>query len=500
MDNETSEIVKLTERISKDPKSKLFVPLAEEYKKAGDIEMAIYVLTEGLKNNPGYVTARSILGRLLLEKGDLAGSQKELEEVVKAIPDNLLAQRKLGDICVLQNKSAEARAHYKSVRSLNPRDEEIISLITDLEAGRDVKSRIAQPRPQPSPEAEAKQEIKQQAQTAPAQHAQPDRAGVTATAAGSPAARAGEPKVLKPPVAVSAAQAAEIEEPEEVLLVEPLEPEGPVHAAHETGPDILLEQSSGNVPESSPEWPAETLEAPFDQALGEAPVLGTILDEPDVFKEMPAAEPGMFADEAPVVPELFEAETAGETPLRSGAGPETEISDDFRTDTLAELYIAQGFHEKAIDIYQQMLADNPNSRGLKDKLERVKAMAAEAVATAPVEVQKQEVDIFAEPETYPAEQAPRIVKQETGPLAEPREYVPPAGKDEEPSGFTPSAAQEFARAKPAFTDFEPREYVPPQEEPVAPKMEAVSAASSRSSRKETISRLETWLTNIKKEK
>ena len=85
MNKETSEIAKLTERISKEPKSKLFVPLAEEYKKTGDIEMAIFVLLEGLKINPGYVTARSVLGKLLLEKGDLAGSQKEFEEVVHAI-------------------------------------------------------------------------------------------------------------------------------------------------------------------------------------------------------------------------------------------------------------------------------------------------------------------------------------------------------------------------------------------------------------------------------
>ncbi len=96
MDKDTSEIVKLTERISKDPKSKLFVPLAEEYKKIGDIEMAIHVLSEGLKNNPAYVTARSLLGRLLYENGDLVAAQREFEEVVKAIPDNLLAQRKLG--------------------------------------------------------------------------------------------------------------------------------------------------------------------------------------------------------------------------------------------------------------------------------------------------------------------------------------------------------------------------------------------------------------------
>jgi hypothetical protein len=54
--------------------------------------------------------------------------------------------------------------------------------------------------------------------------------------------------------------------------------------------------------------------------------------------------------------------------------------DDFNTDTLAELYIGQGFYEKAIDIYQRMLADKPNSQGLKDKLERVRAMAVEAAS------------------------------------------------------------------------------------------------------------------------
>ncbi len=62
--------------------------------------MAIHVLLEGLKNNPDYVTAASYLGKLLLAKGDLAGAQKEFEEVVKHIPENLMAQKKLGDLFI----------------------------------------------------------------------------------------------------------------------------------------------------------------------------------------------------------------------------------------------------------------------------------------------------------------------------------------------------------------------------------------------------------------
>jgi len=142
MDKETSEIAKLTGRISQDPKSKLFVPLAEEYKKAGDLEMAIHVLLEGLKNNPDYVTARSYLGKLLLAKGDLAGAQKEFEEVVKYIPDNLMAQKKLGDIYIVQNRPQDALPHYNIVLSHNPNDGELASLISELETGRDVSSKI----------------------------------------------------------------------------------------------------------------------------------------------------------------------------------------------------------------------------------------------------------------------------------------------------------------------------------------------------------------------
>ena len=204
MDNETSEITKLTERVTRDPKSKLFVPLAEEYKKMGDIEMSIHVLTEGLKNNPGYVTAKSFLGRLLMEKGDLAGAGKEFEEVVKAIPDNLLAQRKLGDIYALQGSSAQALLHYKVAYSLNPADEEISSFISDLEAGRTITERI--PRPKPGSAAEAAK-----GEPGAALHAS---AGAGGHAGGITNARAAS--------APHRPQGGETEEPEEVLAVEPL--------------------------------------------------------------------------------------------------------------------------------------------------------------------------------------------------------------------------------------------------------------------------------------
>ena len=63
------EIGKLTEKLQKDPSSKLFFPLAEEYIKCNMLEEAIIVLTDGLKTHPGFHAARVSLGKVYLQKG-----------------------------------------------------------------------------------------------------------------------------------------------------------------------------------------------------------------------------------------------------------------------------------------------------------------------------------------------------------------------------------------------------------------------------------------------
>ena len=496
MEKETSEIVKLTERISKDPKSKLFVPLAEEYKKTGDLEMAVHVLTEGLKNNPGYVTARSILGRLLLDQGDLTGSQKELEEVVKVIPDNLLAQRKLGDICILQSKPNEALKYYKLALSLNPRDEEITSLISDIEAGRDVLPKIHQPKAKPSSEQAVKPAERPKPQSGPAQPAPEKRVSTLATA--QPEA----PKVeIKPDLLTPTAAPVQQEEPEEEVQPEKTEPHAAAEKIEEPEEIFIVEPL-----EDQEKQKEEPHAAGLDFLSGQSPT-GEVVVEPQKEKFRSAVE-------KPVKAEAGKAEIKkSATPARVKEveqEPSLGKSDDFTTDTLAELYIAQGFYEKAIDIYERMFVDNPTSRGLKDKLERVRAMAAAAEPSADSEVEATPVDVFAEPQLYSAQEEPASEKKPERfpdppmPAAAVKSQEWPAAGSVEQGDL--SATPEGSRSQPAFSDFEPREYSPPQAgqeaEPVEMQAKTTGAAtkSSRAIRKETIDRLESWLKNIKKEK
>src|SRR3990172_10307820 len=87
------EIIKLTEKMARDPASRFFVPLAEEYMKCGMVDEALMVLTDGLKVHPHYIGAHVSLGKVYLEKGMKGEARGEFEQVVRANPENILAHR-----------------------------------------------------------------------------------------------------------------------------------------------------------------------------------------------------------------------------------------------------------------------------------------------------------------------------------------------------------------------------------------------------------------------
>jgi tetratricopeptide (TPR) repeat protein len=457
MEKENTEIVKLTERIAKDPKSKLFVPLAEEHKKAGDIETAIRVLTQGLKLNPGYVTARSFLGRLLMDTGDLAGAQKELEEVIKTIPDNLLAQRKLGDIYVLQGRGADALPRYKAALALNPGDKDLPSLLADLEAGKDVSSRIPRPKT-PAPPAEIKP------QQAPATLVQPKAApaGAVRTAAAPQTAAAAQ----KTPAATPGPQTAMKGELKSAAPVPPA-------SAAAAAPPAPPAPDEAEVIEDIVEL--ESLDLAVPGPVSKAP-------SPDIFPA-PAAfdlsEPLIGNASGGEENEAMSWETADTavTEQDKQAGPD-EGSDDLNTNTLAELYISQGFYDKAIEIYQGMLNDRPGNTALLQKLEQIRAMDSAA-------------DKGRE----------RFTKVSAAPG--PGEYIPPAadGVTAIPDQTTvaPGISPPAADASPETIPREPAPRMTVQDPSVMPApSHGPQAAATR--RKETIDRLESWLNTIMKEK
>jgi tetratricopeptide (TPR) repeat protein len=88
----------LRRRVDQDPASIAFAPFAEELRKAGEYDAAVRVCQAGLDHHPTYLSARVTLGRSLVQLERYPEARTELEYVLQAAPDNLLAQKGMNEL------------------------------------------------------------------------------------------------------------------------------------------------------------------------------------------------------------------------------------------------------------------------------------------------------------------------------------------------------------------------------------------------------------------
>ena len=142
------EIDRLATQLAKDPHSKVFMPLAEEYGKVGMWQEAAAVLEDGLKLYPGFITAMVALGRVYDHLGQATKAKAILEESIKLSPENLRAHRTLIKIYQNQGLNESALQCCAVILSVNPRDEEALSVQSAL--GGPLKQQKEPQRPKPA--------------------------------------------------------------------------------------------------------------------------------------------------------------------------------------------------------------------------------------------------------------------------------------------------------------------------------------------------------------
>ncbi len=128
----SAEIDKLTSQLAKDPRSRAFVLLAEEYVKIGMLQEAATVLEEGLKVYPSFVTALMALGRVYVQLKAPAKAQSILEEATKYSPDNVRAHKMLAGIYADQQNWDAAKRSCEMVLFGFAQDEEMLALKAEL--------------------------------------------------------------------------------------------------------------------------------------------------------------------------------------------------------------------------------------------------------------------------------------------------------------------------------------------------------------------------------
>ncbi len=327
-----AELQKLSERVAKDPLSTLFVPFAEELRKEGQLDRAIQVLRDGLRVHPHYVSARVSLGKILLEKGSLQEAKEEFERVVDLAPENLLAQKRLGEIYRIQEQIPEAIRAYRAVLHLHPGDEESRQILSHLEQS----SRVETPM-EPAPAASAL--IPDERPAPISLEEQPEEAEVFS--------------VDLIPETGTLVRSRDLASTYEIIQAEPAPQSGEAEAAEaveeaEAFPTEVMEPMES----AAPAWPVGREAVPLEEEVEvlELPVAEAV----EAFSEEASVPAGA---DAPVEPVVTEEPAPSFTPSE------------------AEALVAHGLYDQALAVYRELLAGNPDNALYRQRVEELLAFS-----------------------------------------------------------------------------------------------------------------------------
>jgi tetratricopeptide (TPR) repeat protein len=117
-----SEITRLSEKYSREPKSRIFVQLADMYRKNNMIDEALDVLNKGLEYHPEYALAYLVLGKCQFDKRAYIQAKEAFERTLTLDPQNIVALRMLAKTCeILKDEKGQINA-YKSIIGVDPLD------------------------------------------------------------------------------------------------------------------------------------------------------------------------------------------------------------------------------------------------------------------------------------------------------------------------------------------------------------------------------------------
>jgi len=333
------DIERLKDKINKDPNSKLFIPLAEEYKKAGMFDEAIEVLTKGLERQPDYMSARVSLGKIYMERGMLEEARGEFEKVVGSIPDNLYAHKRLAEIYRDIGERDKAVKEFKTVLQINPMDDWAATNLTDIQAG-----------PQSVPEAEKVPETEELP------------------------GEISEVIEKKPP---------EIEDIDGALEdIEEIPEEGGDESLEEIGEiSYEIEEALEEIDELSPDTGGETAE-PVEGMISEISekTVEEILPFSEVKEEILEGED----EDMPATAEVPEEEAH---PIEEVYKPSEAVFDEEKMETEveaseerplsvydAEIFIAKDRFIDAMGVYRKILLQDPGNKHVLQRIEELKAL------------------------------------------------------------------------------------------------------------------------------
>lgn len=426
-----------------------FAPLANEYRKAGQLEEAIALCRAWLPQQPGHMSGHIVFGQTLFEAGELPEARTVFETALDLDPENLIALRHLGDIARRHGEVESARSWYRRVLDADPRNDEISALMMQLDS-------LSHPATEPvhpedaeigvlavefeadlagasmSAEAAAWSGTPDAGDAAPAypQGADSDDAATSGAAAADPAASGSDIASIADNAARDAAAALFDDPPsggreeaaqaslemdvrlsgvegsfDALVSSEPdaesaaraygeepgtgMEPAAAGAAASQGNDETAGSGDPGDLSSAGAGTLADSFLASSGES-GDVPVhSATASVQNDIAADSVANELGLEVMEfIPPPRNATRAPTADTNPLEghflADASVATGTPQAFVTETMAELYLRQGFRDEALGVYRQLLQQSPGDEALRDRVAQLEKGSSSSLGMAAI--------------------------------------------------------------------------------------------------------------------
>lgn len=123
----------------KDPRSRVFAPLAESFRKLGMLEDAYKILRDGIRNHPTYTLGYIVLANCYYDEEKFELVYNTLRPIINQNADNISLQKIFAQACIHLGHLDEALDTYKYLLFMNPQDrffaEQVKKLEDDLMVG-----------------------------------------------------------------------------------------------------------------------------------------------------------------------------------------------------------------------------------------------------------------------------------------------------------------------------------------------------------------------------
>jgi tetratricopeptide (TPR) repeat protein len=335
----TALIEDLLRQYAENPR-RVFARLANELRKSGDYDRAIEICRGQIPQQPGYISGHIVLGQSLYDCGRLEEARQTFETALNLDPENLIALRHLGDIARQHGENDVAKGWYRRLLEVDPQNDEVVA---QLEAMGGASASEVEP---PGVAEQFAPSIDLDNLSTPTVEGVPSPETSTVRA----------PDIELDEYKVEAAKPSDAVAEHVPLEIETAEAFQPTGGAEKAFPDLEQSLEVTDIGSEDIGRPSEaTPPIATDAVPGKGQDRG---DEP--------------RDAVDVYYPMLDVQAAAPSPAA------------FVTETMAELYLQQGYVQEALDIYRQLAAQNPADDTLRERVRQLEQGSRSSIGIAAI--------------------------------------------------------------------------------------------------------------------